>query len=95
MTGRYYSVEFCDPMDGTVFSDVGTRTTGTQAGDLLITGPGWQGSAPQGMKQIASPDNAVLVLGRALVESDSEVAKVYALTKQIQLTLLSQWKPGQ
>jgi hypothetical protein len=95
MAGRYYSVQFTDPSDGADFAYVGTHTTGTQAGDSLITGPGWQGSVPQGMKQISSPDNSVLVLGRALVESDSDVAMVYALTKQIQLTPLSQWKPGQ
>jgi hypothetical protein len=95
MNGRYYSVQFTDPSDGADFAYVGTRTTGTQAGDSLITGPGWQGSVPQGMKQISSPNNSVLVLGRALVESDSDVATVYALTKQIQLKQLSQWKPGQ
>ena len=40
MAGRYYSVQFTDPSDGTDFAYVGTRTTGTQAGDYLITRPG-------------------------------------------------------
>ncbi len=40
MAGRYYSVQFTDPMDGTDFAYVGKRTTGTEAGDYLITGPG-------------------------------------------------------
>ncbi len=94
MGGRYYSMQFTDPSDGANFAYVGTRTTGSQAGDFLITGPGWQGSVPQGLQQIASPHNPVLVVGRALVESAVDVATVYALTKQIQLTPLSQWKPG-
>ena len=55
-SGRYYSVQFTDPFD-VDFAYVGTRTTGTQAGDYLITGLGWQGSVPQGMKQISSPNN--------------------------------------
>ena len=38
MAGRYYSVQFTDPSDNTNFAYVGTRTTGTQAGDYLITG---------------------------------------------------------
>ncbi len=59
-SGRYYSVQFTDPSDGADFAYVGKRTTGTQAGDFLITGPGWQGSVPQGMKQISSPHNSVL-----------------------------------
>ena len=41
-SGRYYSVQFTDPFD-VDFAYVGTRTTGTQAGDYLIAGPGWQG----------------------------------------------------
>jgi len=89
MAGRYYSVQFTDRSDGTDFAYVGTRTTGTQAGDYLITGPDWKGSAPQGMKQISSPDNSVLVLGRVLVESDSDVSTAYNLSKQIQLTPLN------
>jgi hypothetical protein len=90
MNGRYYSLQFTDPSDGANFAYVGTRTTGSQAGDFLITGPGWQESVPQGLKQISSPHNSVLVVGRALVESAGDVATVYALTKQIQLTPLSQ-----
>jgi hypothetical protein len=88
-SGRYYSVQFTDPSAGADFAYVGKRTTGTQAGEFLITGPGWRGSLPQGMKQIYSPHNSVLVFGRALVESKNDVSAVYALTKQIQLTPLS------
>lgn len=93
-SGRYYSVQFTDPSDGTDFAYVGKRTTGTLAGDFLITGPGWRGSMPQGMKQISSPRHSVLVVGRALVESDGDLASVYALDKQIQLKPLSGWQPN-
>jgi hypothetical protein len=90
MAGRYYSVQFTDPMNNTNFAYVGKRTTGTQAGDYLITGRGWKGQVPPGMAQISSPRNAVLVIGRTLVESDSDLPAAYALTKQIQLTPMSQ-----
>jgi len=90
MADRYYSVQFTDPSDGTDFAYVGTRTTGTQAGDYLVSGPDWKGIAPQGMKQISSPNNSVLVIGRVLVESDSDLTASYGLAKQIQLTPLSQ-----
>jgi hypothetical protein len=89
MAGRYYSVQFTDRSDNTNFAYVGTRTTGTQAGDYLITGQGWQGTVPSGMTQISSPNNSVLVLGRVLVYSDSDLATAYDLSKQIQLTPLS------
>jgi hypothetical protein len=94
MHDRYYSVQFTDPSKNTVFAYVGKRTTGTQAGDYLITGLGWKGLVPGGMKQIASPNNSVLLLGRVLVESDSDLATAYGLSKQIQLTPLSHWQPG-
>ena len=86
MAGRYYSVQFTDPSNGTNFAYVGTRTTGTEAGDYLISGSGWKGAVPQGMTQISSPNHSVLVIGRVFVESDSDLPIAYGLAKQIQLT---------
>jgi hypothetical protein len=86
MAGRYYSVQFTDPSKNTNFAYVGKRTTGTKAGDYLITGPSWKGQVPSGMKQIFSPKNSVIVIGRVFVESDSDLPTAYALSKQIQLT---------
>jgi hypothetical protein len=88
MAGRYYSVQFTDPSYNTNFAYVGKRATGTQAGDYLMSGPGWEGQVPSGMTQISSPNNAVLVFGRVLVESDSDLSTAYDLSKQIQLTPL-------
>src|SRR3984893_18128783 len=45
MAVRYYSVQFTAP-NNTIFAYVGERTTGTQAGDYLITGPSWKGQVP-------------------------------------------------
>ena len=90
-SSRYYAVQFTDPSDGTDFAYVGTRATGTAAGDYLITGPGWRGTVPSGMTQVSAPDNSVLVLGRILVYSDSDLPATYNLAKQIELTPLSQW----
>jgi hypothetical protein len=95
MAGRYYSVQFTDPSNNTNFAYVGKRTTGTEAGDYLITGPTWKGQGPSGMTRISSPNNSVLVLGRVFVESDSDLPAAYDLSKQIQLTPLSQWGPSQ
>ena len=86
---RYYSVQFTDPFNVN-FAYVGTRTTGTQAGDYLITGPGWKGQVPNGMTQIFSPNNSVLVIGRILVYSDGDISTAYDLSKQIQLTSMHQ-----
>jgi hypothetical protein len=89
MAGRYYSVQFTDPSKNTNFAYVGKRTTGTESGDYLISGPGWKGAVPQGVSQIASPNNSVLVIGRVLVDSDSDLPTAYGLAKQIQLSSLT------
>jgi hypothetical protein len=89
MAGRYYSVQLTDPSDGANFAYVGKRTTGTAAGEYLVSGPGWRETVPQGMAQIASPNNAVLVFGRVFVESAGDLPTAYGLAQQIQLTPLS------
>jgi len=87
---RYYSVQFTDPSKNTNFAYVGTRATGTKAGDYLVTAPGWNGTMPSGMTQISSPKNSVMVFGRVLVYSDSDLGAAYGLAKQVQLTPLGQ-----
>jgi hypothetical protein len=89
MAGRYYAVQFTDPSTNINFAYVGKRTTGTKAGEYLISGPRWKGAVPEGVMQISSPNNSVLVFCRTLVESDSDLPAAYALTKQIQLVPLT------
>jgi hypothetical protein len=90
MAGRYYSVQLTDPSKNTNFAYVGTRTTGTDAGDYLITGPRWKGPVPRGMARISSPNDSVLVLGRVLVDGDDDLSTAYELSKRMKLT-----PPGQ
>jgi len=65
-------VQLTDPSKNTNFAYVGKRTTGTNAGDYLITGPRWRGPVPRGMARISSPNNSVLVVGRVLVDGDDD-----------------------
>lgn len=48
---RYYSVMLCD---GNTFNYgyIGTRSTGTKAGNYLVVGPNWKGEKPAGIKQV-------------------------------------------
>jgi hypothetical protein len=95
MTGRYYSVQFTDLSNNTIFAYVGKRTTGTKAGEYLVSGPGWKGPLPQGMTQISSPNNSALVIGRVFVESDSDLPIAYNLARQIQVVPLTIRQLGQ
>ncbi|HSS60161.1 MAG TPA: DUF1254 domain-containing protein [Candidatus Limnocylindrales bacterium] len=90
MAGRYYSVQFTDPSSSANFAYIGKRTTGTKAGDFLLSGPGWKGTAPKGIAQISAPNNSVLVIGRVFVGSESDQPTAFALAQQIRLAPLNQ-----
>ncbi|MCH6471852.1 DUF1254 domain-containing protein [Sinomonas terrae] len=88
--GRYYSVQFTSPSDSANFAYVGKRTTGTKAGDFVLSGPRWKGRVPNGMAAIPSPSDSVLVIGRVFVASESDLPAAYALAKQIQFAPLNE-----
>jgi hypothetical protein len=89
MAGRYYSLQFTDPSSSANFAYVGTRATGTRAGDYLLSEPGWKGTAPEGTTQISAPHNSVLLIGRVFVDGVSDQPTAYALAKQIRLASLN------
>ncbi len=70
----------------------GSRTTGGQAATYLITGPGWQGEVPAGMKEIKSPTRYFLILGRTYANgTEADYAAVNALQAEYKLVPLSAW----
>ena len=48
---RYYSVMLCD---GNTFNYgyIGSRATGSEAGDYMVVGPDWNGATPVGIKKV-------------------------------------------
>jgi hypothetical protein len=50
---RYYSVQLCD---GNTYNYgyIGSRATGSEAGDYMVVGPGWKGATPSGIKKFFS-----------------------------------------
>src|SRR4051794_18626320 len=89
MKGRYFLFPMLDGWTN-VFQAPGTRTTGTGAQVYAITGPGWTGSLPAGVKQYKSPTNMVWLLGRIYCTGTPEdYAAVHALQDQVGLVPLS------
>lgn len=91
--GRYYVMPLMDAWTN-VFAMVGKRTTGTGAAAYLITGPDWQGDAPQGVTRISSPTNMVWLIGRIQTNGREDIPAVAALQAQFGLAPLSKWSQG-
>ncbi|GJE62805.1 DUF1254 domain-containing protein [Methylobacterium trifolii] len=48
---RYYSIQLCDSSTYN-YGYIGTRATGTDAGDYMVVGPDWKGETPPGIRKI-------------------------------------------
>jgi hypothetical protein len=48
---RYYSVQLTDG-NAYNYGYIGSRATGSEAGNFLVVGPGWTGEKPEGIKQV-------------------------------------------
>ncbi len=85
---RYYLMPMLDAWTN-VFASPGKRTTGTKAGNFAITGPGWTGTVPTGVKEIKSPTNLVWMIGRTQTDGPKDYAAVHAIQKDYRLVPLS------
>jgi len=86
---RYYLMPLLSGWTN-VFSSLGTRTTGTAAGNYAITGPNWKGTLPSGFKEINSPTNMVWILGRTYTSGTPEDYQlVHSIQDQYALIPLS------
>ena len=86
---RYYLFPMLDGWTE-VFQVPGKRTTGTGPQTYAITGPGWKGTLPAGVKEYKSPTAMVWLLGRIYCTGTPEdYAAVHKLQDEISLVPLS------
>jgi hypothetical protein len=59
---RYYSVMLCD---GNTYNYgyIGSRATGSEAGDYMVVGPDWKGATPAGIKKVFRSSTQFSVAG--------------------------------
>ena len=91
MKGRYALFPMLDGWTD-VFEVPGKRTTGTKAQTYAITGPGWKGTLPPGVREYKSPTSIVWILGRIYCTGTPEDYKaVHELQDQCKLVPLSSY----
>ena len=94
ITDRYYTIQMAS-IDSDNFGYVGTRTTGTAAGDYLIAGPNWFGAVPANVLDVLprSRTPVALLLGRTGVNNGSpeDLSLAQAAQQGFRLTPLSRW----
>ena len=88
--GRYYLLPLLD-MWTDVFASPGWRTTGTQAGNFLVTPRGWSGIVPAGFTQIEAPTPYVWIIGRTKTDGPADYDAVHKIQAGYKITPLSEW----
>jgi hypothetical protein len=98
--GRYYLLPMLD-MWTDVFASPGWRTTGTQAGNFLVTPLGWRPDLrerfidefrlPRDTQRIEAPTPIVWIIGRTKTDGPSDYDAVHQIQAGFKVTPLSEW----
>ncbi len=84
---RYYMLPLID-MWTDVFANPGKRTTGTDASEWVIVGPGYAGELPEGLPVIEAPTPYVWIIGRTQTNGTADYPAVHEVQDGYVLTPL-------
>ncbi|MCP5267266.1 MAG: DUF1254 domain-containing protein [Burkholderiaceae bacterium] len=81
---RYYVAGLLDFYTNP-FGHIGRRTTGTRAGEFLLTPPAWRGEVPPSMREVPCPTPFVWMIARVMVDSPDDLPAANAIQDGIRL----------
>ena len=88
---RYYTGQLIDLYTHN-FAYLGTRTFGNDGGDFMVTGPGWEGEKPEGIRAVIPCETEIFyVLFRTQLFNADDLANVNAIQAGIYVQPLSQY----
>ncbi|MFJ4835796.1 DUF1254 domain-containing protein [Streptomyces sp. NPDC088747] len=88
---RYYVLPLHD-LDTSYIGYIGSRTTGSQAGDYLVTGPDWDDVVPAGITGVLRAETFLVgILGRTSLAGPDDVPALRAIQEQYVLRPLSEY----
>lgn len=89
MGKRYYSFQLIDLYTHN-FAYVGTLSTGSQAGDYLLVGPGWEGETPAGITEVLRAEtDYIFSVTRTQLFGPDDLGNVKDIQAQCRLQPLS------
>jgi hypothetical protein len=86
---RYYAVMLCD---GNTFNYgyIGSRATGSEAGDYMVVGPDWKGETPAGIKKVFRSSTQFSLAGyRTQLINAADMANVVKIQAEYKVQPLS------
>lgn len=88
---RYYVLQWFDLYTHN-FAYIGSRATGTEAGDYLLAGPDWHGPRPKGIKQVFRAETEIVgTLTRTAWMGEADRAGLIAMQQQYRIRPLSEF----
>jgi len=88
---RYYVLQWFDLYTHN-FAYIGSRATGTEAGDYLFAGPGWNGEVPKGIKHIFNSETQFIgTLTRTSWAGPEDRDGLVAMQRQYRIMSLSEY----
>ncbi len=92
MGDRFFLFEIVDLWMHDLENSPSRRTASGAAANYLVTGPGWKGEVPAGMKHLPMATRYMVILGRTYANgTDADYEAVNKLQAQYRITPLSAW----